>query len=157
MVVLDVVRVGHGAVPRGHASPRMGRRKVRGSGPRRLGAAAVQERGGTQRAEAAPGEAAPPWVRFQVNLELPGGRTATFPCPADEYILDAAGAHGIELPYSCCAGTCSTCAARLLEGTVDQSDQNFLTDEQMDDGYVLLCTAFPTSDCIFRTHQQLFG
>ena len=94
---------------------------------------------------------------FQVSLEMPHGKAASFACPADEYILDAADANGIDLPYSCRAGACSTCAARLLQGTVDQADQNFLTQEQMDDGLVLLCSAFPTSDCAFLTHQEVFG
>lgn len=61
---------------------------------------------------------------FSVQLITPQG-TASFDCPDDEYILDAAEQAGIDMSYSCRAGACSSCVGKLIEGTLDQTDQSF--------------------------------
>lgn len=82
---------------------------------------------------------------YQVTIQI-NGESKTFECPDNEYILDAADRNGINLPSSCRAGACSTCVGRIHQGTVDQRDQSFLDDDQLEAGFALLCVSYPTSD-----------
>lgn len=82
------------------------------------------------------------------------GTTHTIQVPADKTILEVADEAGLDLPSSCHAGVCTTCAAQILEGTVDQSDGMGVSPELQQQGYVLLCVAHPRSDLKIETEKE---
>ena len=92
-------------------------------------------------------------MAFNITVQSAEGDT-TFQCEDDQYILDAAEEAGVEINYSCRAGACSSCAGKLVSGSVDQSDQSFLDDDQIAEGFILTCVSYPTSDCVVLADHE---
>lgn len=82
------------------------------------------------------------------------GQTHTLSVPETQTVLAAAQEAGLELPYSCSAGVCTTCAALVLEGTVDQTDGMGVSPDLQAEGYALLCVAYPRSDLKVETEKE---
>lgn len=61
-------------------------------------------------------------------------------------ILKAAKKHGIELPYSCDTGRCGTCVAKCKKGSVIMSNNEVLTDKDIQEGLILTCTGYAETD-----------
>ena len=59
-------------------------------------------------------------MNYQITLKTTDG-DKSITCEDDQYILDAAEEHGVDMPYSCRAGACSTCAAKVTAGSIDYS------------------------------------
>jgi ferredoxin len=71
-----------------------------------------------------------------------------------QYLLNAGVEAGLDLPYMCLQGWCTTCAGRVLEGEFDQSEARRYYPQDRAAGFILLCSAYPCSDLRILTHQK---
>jgi ferredoxin len=82
------------------------------------------------------------------------GNTHIIQVSQEQTILQAAYDAGIDLPSSCNAGVCTTCAAQILQGEVEQSDGMGLSPELQSEGYALLCVAYPRSELKLESGKE---
>ena len=76
------------------------------------------------------------------------GDSHTFEMNTDETILDVAIDNDIDMPYSCQSGVCTACQGRLLNGSVEMDVSDGLSEQEIDDGYILCCQSHPSSDTV---------
>ena len=83
-----------------------------------------------------------------------GGETRSFIMNSETSLLDAAKDNRIDPPFACCAGVCSTCKAKVLEGSVEMAANHALEDYEVEQGYVLTCQSYVTSEKIVFDYDQ---
>ena len=79
------------------------------------------------------------------------GARFRFSCDDGRPLLDEGLRLGLDLSFGCRMGSCGMCAARLVRGRVEHVSQVFLSKEQLEEGFVLLCQARPGSDVVLET------
>ena len=94
------------------------------------------------------------------TITLANRDNTSFEVSSRRPLLDELRDQGVDLPYGCKYGGCITCAAKLIEGEVDQRAQVALNNRQIANGYVILCVARAKSDCTFEigteSHDKLY-
>jgi len=92
-------------------------------------------------------------TRSHIELIIDGVRRQLDFMPGQPSILDAGRAAGIDLPYSCKGGMCSTCRARVLEGQVRMAKNYALEPHEVADNFVLTCQAYPLSERVVLSYD----
>jgi len=86
---------------------------------------------------------------------LMDGRRRNFSMKMDEEtVLDAAARAGVELPFSCRAGVCSTCRTKVIRGEVTMAQNYALEDWELEQGYVLACQSRPCSPVLELDYDE---
>jgi len=97
-------------------------------------------------------EASAEATRVAVTID---GRTRSFEMPRDgTSVLDAATEAGLDLPFSCRAGVCSTCRTRVIKGKVGMHSNYALEQSELDEGYILACQAHPLTEELELTYDS---
>ncbi|MGI9424378.1 MAG: 2Fe-2S iron-sulfur cluster-binding protein [Hyphomicrobiaceae bacterium] len=95
-----------------------------------------------------------------VTITLANREGRTLSVDRRKTLLKSLEEHGVSLPYGCKYGGCISCAAKLLDGDVDQAAAVALNGRQLNDGYILLCVARPLTDCTMEvgvdSHDKLY-
>ena len=95
-----------------------------------------------------------------MTITLANRNNARYQAMGRRSLLEELRDQGADLPYGCRYGGCITCAAKLIEGTIDQSTQVALNQWQINNGYVILCVARAKTDCVLEigveSHDLLY-
>jgi ring-1,2-phenylacetyl-CoA epoxidase subunit PaaE len=112
----------------------------------------VSEFGGRPRPKAVVPASAPPKAMAALIID---GKRREVPVAEGEAILDAALRAGLDLPFACKGGMCSTCRARLVEGSAEMELNYSLEPWELKAGFVLTCQAKPTTDKVVVDYDQM--
>jgi len=86
---------------------------------------------------------------------LVDGDETSFEMSQKQSLLEAALKQGLDAPYSCQGGICSSCIARISKGTAEMKKNTILTDGEIAEGLILTCQAHPTSSEIFVDYDDV--
>ena len=81
------------------------------------------------------------------------GKTHTIQCDSNTTVLNAAMKQGIDPPYSCTVGVCTTCRAKVSKGHLHMLEREGLSDKEIEQGYVLTCQSVPRSNEIELSYE----
>ena len=94
------------------------------------------------------------------KITITNRKNQTFEVSGRKPLLQQLRALGVDLPYGCEYGGCISCAAKLIDGEVDQRNQVALNNRQINDGYIILCVARAKTDCTIEigveSHDKLY-
>jgi ferredoxin len=82
------------------------------------------------------------------------GKTYTVTVPEDRYILQSAENQGVDLPFACRNGACTSCAVRIKTGQIYQPEAMGLSPQLREQGYALLCVSYPCTDLEVETQDE---
>jgi len=112
----------------------------------------VSEFGGKPRAKAVVAPSAPPTAFAALIID---GKRREVPVAEGEAILDAALRAGVDLPFACKGGMCSTCRAKLVVGSAEMDVNYSLEPWELKAGFVLTCQAKPTTDKVVVDYDHV--
>ena len=112
----------------------------------------VSEFGGKPRPKKVVAPDAPPKAIASLIID---GKRRDVPVAEDEAILDAALRAGVDLPFACKGGMCSTCRAKLVEGDARMEVNYSLEPWELDAGFILTCQARPVSDEVVVDYDHI--
>ena len=96
----------------------------------------------------------------QRNITISNRDNTIYLVNAKQSLLNSLREQGLDLPYGCGYGGCITCAAKLMDGEVEQRRQTALNGRQINLGYIILCVARPVTDCTLEigveSHDKLY-
>ena len=94
------------------------------------------------------------------KITISNRNNSAFEVSGKKPLLNELRDQGVDLPYGCKYGGCITCAAKLINGEVDQRSQVALNNRQINDGYIILCVAKAKTDCTIEigveSHDKLY-